>query len=159
MILSLLFLRCLSVFYIFLWISYFFTIFYIFFICFHHQTCGQSQRPPNSLSFPGRIFTYIYIYIYSLYIYIYDIYKLIAHWQFLIENFGGLSDSPRPCVCLFVTGCAAWNLWGESFRFFAWNLPIMVQQKPQFQIFQKSNMAAVMAIIIDNLQLKYNIIS
>ena len=31
----------------------------------------------------------------------------------------------------------------------------MVQQKPIFQIFKKSNMAAVMAIIIDNLQLKY----
>ena len=31
----------------------------------------------------------------------------------------------------------------------------MSQQKPIFQIFKKSNMAAVMAIIIDNLKLKY----
>ena len=30
-----------------------------------------------------------------------------------------------------------------------------MQQKPIFQIFKKFNMAAVMAIIIDNLQLKY----
>ena len=31
----------------------------------------------------------------------------------------------------------------------------MVQQKPIFKIFEKSNMAPAMAIIIDNLQLKY----
>ena len=51
--------------------------------------------------------------------------------------------------------CAGRNLLGRSFWFFAWNLPMMIQQKPIFQILEKSNMAAVMTIIIDNLQLKY----
>ena len=59
--------------------------------------------------------------------------------------------SVRPCV----TSCAARNLLGGSLWFFAWNLPIMVQQKPIFKIFKKSNMAAATAIIIDNFQLKY----
>ena len=51
--------------------------------------------------------------------------------------------------------CASRNLLGRCFSFSTWNLPIMVQIKPIFQIFQKSNMAAVMVIIIDNLQFKY----
>ena len=34
---------------------------------------------------------------------------IFAPRQFSIENFGGLSDSPRPSV----TGCAARNLWGD----------------------------------------------
>ena len=51
--------------------------------------------------------------------------------------------------------CAGLNLLGRSFSFSTINLPIMVHQKPIFQIFKKSNMAAVMAIIIDNLSLKY----
>ena len=72
--------------------------------------------------------------------------------QFSIENFGGLSDSPRPSVC---PACVGRNLWGGSFKFLAWNLPIHVRQRPIFKIFKKSNMAAIMAIIIYNLQLKY----
>ena len=51
--------------------------------------------------------------------------------------------------------CTGWNLWGRSFSFSTWSFPIIVQQKPIFQIFKKSNMAAIVAIIIDNLQLKY----
>ena len=34
-------------------------------------------------------------------------------------------------------------------RFYG-DLPIMVQQKPIFQIFKKSNMVTVMAIVIDD---------
>ena len=44
------------------------------------------------------------------------------------------------------------NLWGRSFSFTAWNLPIMVQQKLIFQIFKKFNMAAIRG---DNVLLKY----
>ena len=51
--------------------------------------------------------------------------------------------------------CAGRNLLGRSFSFSTWNLPIMMQQKPIFQIQKKSNTAAVIAIIIDNLQIKY----
>ena len=49
-------------------------------------------------------------------------------------------------VCVCVTVCAGRNLCGGSFSFFAWNLHIMVQQKPILKIFK---------IFIDNLQLKY----
>ena len=58
-------------------------------------------------------------------------------------------------VRLCLTICAGRNLEGGSFYFFAWNLPIMIQHKPIFKIFEKYNMAAVMTIITDNLQLKY----
>ena len=43
--------------------------------------------------------------------------------------------------------CAGRNLLGRSFSFSTWNLPILMQQKPIFQIFKQSNMAAIVAII------------
>ena len=39
--------------------------------------------------------------------------------------------------------CAGWNIGGWSFSFSTWSLPIIVQQKPIFHIFHKSNMAAI----------------
>ena len=39
--------------------------------------------------------------------------------------------------------CVGRNLWGRSFSFSKWSLPIIMKQKPIFHIFQKSNMAAI----------------
>ena len=67
-------------------------------------------------------------------------FSVFASWQFFM-----VSRCPS-------SGCAAEghlpHIWGRSFSFFAWNLPIMVQQKPIFWIFKKSNMTTVMARII-----------
>ena len=47
------------------------------------------------------------------------------------------------------------NLWGGSFSFLHEIYLKCYNKKPIFQIFNKFNMAAVMAIIFNNLQLKY----
>ena len=64
----------------------------------------------------------------------------------------------RCSLCLSASGMLgpeSISLLGGSFSFFVWNLPMMIHQKPIFQIFEKSNMAAILTIINNNLQLKY----
>ena len=71
----------------------------------------------------------------------------VNFWYLILGGFHML------LVCL--RQYAGRNLQDGFLLFLAWKLPIIIQQKPIFQIFKKSNMAAIITIIMNNLQLKY----
>ena len=84
--------------------------------------------------------------------------SLFLPGKFSIENFGWLSDAPCACVCLCVSvrnGMRGLESITRIFFIFCMKLTYDETTKTQFQIFEKSHMATVMTIIIDNLQLKY----
>ena len=84
----------------------------------------------------------------------------IAPRQFSIEHFGWLSDAPCASVHASVHLCVRNGMFGpESIRriflIFCMKLTYNDTTKHIFQFFKISNMAAIIAININNFQLKY----
>ena len=78
--------------------------------------------------------------------------------QFSIKNFGWLSDAPcvSVCVCVCVRNCMRRpESVTQIFFIFCMKLTYDDTTKTDISNLKKSNMAAVITKIIDNLQLKY----